>query len=222
MACLAACFDKAGDVDEPVIPVAGFVAEQHHWDSAGDEWRKVTGADDFHMSDLAPAQKNAALAALVPIANRHFRVPIATGVHTGAFKTARLGDAKRRVGDPYRLCCLNCIIAVSEWAQEENEAPVDLVFDKDGKFYNETSQLYDFATRNLYLREKYKIGSMTPSDRDRTRGIQIADALAHALFSFHRKRMENPSLSMGPQLTALVGNMPKNGWLFTEAQEVEH
>jgi len=213
---------KGGDVDQAVIVVAGFVAEQHDWDLAGEEWRQSTGTDDFHMSGLGAAEKDAALEKLVPIARNHLLLPIDTGVYTKAFAEAALGSAKGRIRDPYRLCCLNCIIEVSEWARKENELPIDLVFDRDGKFASETSELYLFATKNPYLREKYKSGSIIQSDRKHARCLQIADALAHALFSYHRERMLNPNLPPGPHLNSILEKMPENGWLFTKPEEVEH
>lgn len=223
MACLRGCFDKAGDVDEPVVVVAGFVAEPSHWNLAEEEWRKAIGTDDFHMSAVNLREKKASLEALVRIAKRHFRVLLATGVRTDAFEKAKpqLGTSRAWVGDPYRLCCLGCIIAVSEWARKHNEAPVDLVFDKDGKLYNEVSTLYARAAGRPFLREKYKVGNITRGDRKATRGIQLADALAHAVFSFRRDCEARPGLSMGPLLTQLTENIPKEDcWFFTRPEEV--
>jgi hypothetical protein len=221
MSCLAAYFDKGGDVDEPVIVVAGFIAEPMHWDLAGNEWRWATGMDDFHMSDLTASQKDDALKELVRVVSKYLRVPITTGVYTKAFSDAALGSTRNQIKSAYSLCCLNCIIAVSKWAIEQNESPVDLVFDRDGKFYNDTSELYRFATTDPHLREKFKIGGITQADRKRARGIQLADALAHTLFGFHRERINSPSLSPGPHLSAIMAGMPKDGWLFTKPSAIE-
>ena len=60
MAQLIAYLDKAGDANESVIVVAGFVAGASAWGPAGEEWKQETHCDNFHMSDQKPVEKDAA------------------------------------------------------------------------------------------------------------------------------------------------------------------
>ena len=222
MACLSAYFDKGGDVDAPVIIVAGFVAEPDCWDQAGKEWKQATGLEDFHMSDLRPEEKDLALKNLAGIAKRYHLTPIAAGTYTRAFATANLGSSKPFIGDAYRLCCLQCVIATSEWAKDVGEPCVDLVFDLDGKLYNKVTEEYDEAAKRPNSLNLTRISSFSRANRQRAKGIQLADALAHSLFSFHRRRiLEDPDLDMGPSLRAIAEGAPE-GWLFTKPAEVEH
>lgn len=222
MAQLIAYLDKAGDANESVIVVAGFVAGASAWGPAGEEWKQETHCDNFHMSDQKPVEKDAVLPKLVEIARRHLAVPVAAGVRTRAFEGAKehLGAVGDWIADPYRLCCLNCLIAASEWAKDRDVGPVDFVFDKDGKLGSRALDLYRLAANFPSLTGKFKVGSITRSDRRRTRGIQLADALAHALFSFNREVIQNPHLRMGPLLTELTKDIQGN-WLFTRPEEVE-
>jgi hypothetical protein len=60
MALLAAYFDKSGDVDGPLVSVAGYIAGGMQWECLDEKWKKAmgeAGVQDFHMSEFMTGHK---------------------------------------------------------------------------------------------------------------------------------------------------------------------
>ena len=177
----------------------------------------------FNMSDQKPVEKDAVLPKLVEIARR---TSGGAGSCGSADEGLRRSEGALRCGRGLDRGPLPPMLPKLPYrgfgvGERQGRRPGRLCFlDKDGKLGSRALDLYRLAANFPSLTGKFKVGSITRSDRRRTRGIQLADALAHALFSFNREVIQNPHLRMGPLLTELTKDIQGN-WLFTRPEEVE-
>lgn len=237
MALLGAYFDKSGDVDKPVIAVAGFIATAKQWDRLKKPWIQTMRdyhVKDFHMSDLMTGYKEFAspwwLSQQRPFMNRlisiiieHMRARAGAAVVLDAFKQAQLGETKKWVGSPYRLCCSDSMIGACVWAsQSPRRGHVDFVFDRDGKFYNETNKLYRMLSEIPRIRDKFRIGSIGFSNRKEAVGLQAGEMLAYLMFDYLRRKVGDPNALPHPYLVALHEVKEETvGHLFQNPQAIE-
>lgn len=238
VAHLTAYFDKSGDVDKPVMVVAGFIATVNEWDRLERPWKQTMkhyGVNDFHMTDLmdgdgefaAPSwtqkRKDTFTARLASIIVDHARVSVGGGIEVAKFNAARLGDARQYVGDAYRLCCSDVLIASSNWAMEcSKRESMNFVFDRDGKFFSETTMLYHSVTQSPSAVAKFRIGGIAFDDRESAVGLQAADMLANLLFRFRCSRLSDPNAPQHPYLQAISNTKePLVGRFFNTTQGIE-
>lgn len=218
MALLAAQLDKSGDVDKPLVVVAGFIASDRQWDRMGKAWNRATkGIEEFHMADFMADQKefnakdwpqwrkDKLIRKLAEIIAEQTRARVAIGVSCQAFHEADLSQAKEYARDEYRLCCSLAIVATTEWARESHKRKrVDFVFDRDGKFYDKTTKAYGLASSDPDLAREWKFGGIAFSDRKSAVGLQSADVIAHLLYNYQALRLQGKSAPIHPYLLTLL------------------
>jgi hypothetical protein len=217
MALFAAHFDKSGDKDTPLVVVAGFIASDSKWDILGEQWRKTMrdfGIEDFHMSDLfrngegfprrdwSQSRKDELVKQLVGLVTDYTKQPIAYGVTAKAIRDAKLGTARRYIGDQYRFACFLCIHQCTDWVldAEALRERVNFVFDNDGKFYGPVTSAYAIAAESAFLQSKWKIGNFAFSDRRSSPGIQAADMFAYLVFEYQKRYLKDNTAKQHPYL----------------------
>jgi hypothetical protein len=238
MALFAAHLDKSGDVDEPLVVVAGFIASDFKWDVLGEQWKKtmeVEGVSDFHMADFfrnnkefprkewPRRRKDRLMKLLTRLVTDYTIRPIAYAVTAKAIREAKLGDTRKYIGDQYRFACFLCVQDCIEWARsaEALRERVDFIFDNDGRFYTDVTTAYAFASENAFLQHKWKIGNFAFSDRHCSPGIQAADMFAYLVFEYRRRWLRNRKAKSHTYLDWLLPKGIPSGLLIDNKEFIE-
>ena len=203
---LIAYFDESGSKDTPLVTMAGYLSDEHHWNRFEREWARALnehGAKYLHMKEYAhcrgefegwPEWKRKALMKKLIWtikSNVKFRVGIVVPCEAYQQIVGSIDPNNTRLS-PFCHCFQSCMRAISEYCQKHKITDdVALVFDENNESSKHASGFYtSFKQSNAPSRNQ--LVSLSFADDKKVTPLQAADLLAYELNKYHRGYVRKP------------------------------
>ncbi len=209
MAVLAGYLDDSGTHQgSPIVTVAGGVASVPQWIRFSRQWKKQLdrwNVEFFHMADFVSGhgkykgwdenRKDHALSVLVKIINDNVRFLVGNAVYTGQFAKANAKYPNPCIKDAYHFCAVLALPAVGSWAlRSDKREPVALIYESGNKLLDEYWRLIQKDFAREYVRQAYKIASITTGDKKDIPALQAADLIAYGTYKYRAQKTIQPYL----------------------------
>lgn len=195
-------FDESGSHNgSPVLCVAGYIIEKDACVQLDQEWKRVLDEYElpyFRMSScahgtkpfdvLSPEQRIAVEKEMIAIMRQHITYGIAVTVQPWSFEA--LIPKNQNWDDPYTMCAHTCLLAVRNWAnQNQYNGKIAYFFESGHRSQSSANSIMDHVFNDPGLRALYRYSSHTFADKKDVRPLQAADLIAWQWFTDEKLRL---------------------------------
>jgi len=238
IALLRAYLDESGMHANPgVVVVGGAITTANSWEQFSancQPFLKKHGLSFFGTSDFFGShgdfdgwpwpKKEAFLKTFMDIINRPKKVIIAHGMRLSDFEAIRTEFPKIRI-TPYKYCLEKCLADISQWARSKRRIePIAVLIESGNKTESQTVRIWREATDSEWLREKYKLASITVMPKQLPTGEYIypfivADIVSNSLYKHHKAVLDSISDTVKVENTLLPLLKPKEQFGYMDTPE---
>ena len=211
MVVLTAYLDASGNNDgrSDTVTVAGFVSNEANWTAFYSEWERalidldipidpVSGVRMFHMSKFAPKaapydeehgwteqRRRDCMDKLLGIITERAALSVGACVPLSLYDSLLSAPVKRALGGPYGMAAQMLIPNVGLYVHDRNPDPwINYVFESGDDGRDQVQRVFDRASRNNDLRERFRPAGIEFRDKRMYLPLQAADIIAYELRLF--------------------------------------
>jgi hypothetical protein len=207
LAVLIAYLDESGDVDTPLLTIAGYLSNEHKWKRFEREWRKCLkeyGVSYLHMREFTqsrnefkdwPESKRRAFVKQITWIIKSavmFRVGI---VVPCAYYRDTVGKVEPQNTQltPFWCCFVSCISAILVYCKNNGiRDDLALAFDENNQPSRHAAGYYASLKELPDIENRHQLVSLTFADDKKVPPLQAADLLAYELNKYHQGFVRKP------------------------------
>lgn len=199
---MEAYFDESYGDDSPFLVVAGYLFESQNLVEMDREWRKVLEKYQlpyFHMCDcahgndiykqLSMSKRIATQTEAMELVKKYATLGIAVSVEEPHYRPLNNSPLMQTA---YSFACLQCLIGVQEWADENNyQGEIAYFFEAGHKHQTESNRFMELVFKEPPLCKMFRYARHSFVPKSKGAPIQAADILAWQWYTQTKKVIAN-------------------------------